>query len=78
MLLEILTTGEVPPVFLSHVLHLLDEASIQSVVMALEQAAQQTGMPIEVLWRNVELISEKTRSRRHGAWEMNHKESRNK
>ena len=77
-LLEILTTGEVPPVFLSHVLHLLDEASIQSVVMAVEQAAQKSGIPIEVLWRNVELISEKTQSRRNGAWTMNNKESRNK
>ena len=77
-LLEILTTGEVPPVFLSHVLHLLDEASIQSVVMAVEQAAQKSGIPIQVLWRNVELISEETQSRRNGAWTMNNKESRNK
>ena len=77
-LLEILTTGDVPPIFFSHVLHLLDEAPIQCVVMAVEQAAQKSGIPIEVLWRNVELISEKTQSRRNGAWTMNNKESRNK
>lgn len=77
-LLEILTTGEVPPAFLSHVLHLLDEASIQSVVMAVEQAAHKTGIPIEVIWHNVEQISEKTRSRRNAAWAMNNKEIRNK
>jgi len=77
-LLEVLTTGDVPPEFLSHVLHLLDEAPIQCVVMAVEQAAQKSGVPIDVLWRNVELISEQTRSRRNGAWTMNNKESRNK
>ena len=67
-LLEILTTGDMPPEFFSHVLHLLDEASIQSVVMAVEQAAQKSGIPIEVIWRNVELISEETQSCRNGAW----------
>lgn len=77
-LLEILTTGDVPPLFLSHVLHVLDEASIQSVVMAVEQAAQESGIPIAVIWRNVAQISEKMQSHRNGAWTMNNKESRNK
>lgn len=77
-LLEILTTGDVPPIFLSHVLHVLDEASIQSVVMAVEQAAQESGIPIAVIWRNVAQISEKMQSHRNGAWTMNNKESRNK
>lgn len=67
-LLEILTTGDVPPLFLSHVLHVLDEASIQSVVMAVEQAAQESGIPIAVIWRNVAQISEKMQSHRNGAW----------
>jgi hypothetical protein len=30
--------------------------------MAVEQAAQQNGMPIEVVWRNVELILEEMQS----------------
>jgi len=67
-LLEIFTTGDVPPEFLSHVLHLLDEVSIQCVVMAVEQAAQKSGIPIKVLWRNVERISEETQSCRNGTW----------
>jgi hypothetical protein len=58
----------VPPAFAPHVLHLLDEAPIQCVVMAVEQAAQQSGMPIEAIWLNLELISAEMQSRRKGAW----------
>jgi len=41
VLLTILTTGEVPPEFVAHVVHFLEEVPIQIVVMAVEQAAQQ-------------------------------------
>ena len=64
VLLAILTTGEVPPEFTSHVLHLLEEAPIQIVVMAVEQAAQQSGVPIETIWRNVAQLADEMQSRR--------------
>lgn len=64
LLLEILTTGEVPCAFASHVLHLLEEAPIQIVVLAVEQAAQQSGMPIATIWRNVARIADEMQSRR--------------
>lgn len=64
LLLEILTTGEVPRAFASHVLHLLEEAPIQIVVLAVEQAAQQSGMPIATIWRNVARIADEMQSRR--------------
>jgi hypothetical protein len=52
-----LTTGEVPAAFAPHLGHLLDDAPIQIVVMAVEQAAQQSRIPIEAIWRNVERIA---------------------
>ncbi|MDQ1835201.1 hypothetical protein [Massilia scottii] len=64
LLLEILMTGEVPRAFASHVLHLLEEAPIQLVVLAVEQAAQQGGVPIATLWRNVARIANEMQSRR--------------
>lgn len=60
----ILTTGSVPAAFSSHVLHLLDEAPIQLVVMAVEQAAQQSEVPIATIWHNVERIAG-----RQGVWD---------
>ena len=64
VLLAILTTGEVPRAFASHVLHLLEEAPIQLVVLAVEQAAQQGGMPIATIWHNVARIADEIQSRR--------------
>lgn len=66
-LLAILTTGAVPAAFAAHVGHLLDEAPIQLVIMAVEQAAQQSGTPIETIWRNVERIAGMW-SRRQTLW----------
>ncbi len=67
-LLAILTSGEVPPTFAPHVRHLLGEARLQVVIMAVEQAARQSGAPIEVIWRNVERIEDEMQSCRKGAW----------
>lgn len=64
LLLEILTTGESPAVFKSHVLHLLEEAPIQIVVLAVEQAAQQSGVPIATIWHNVAQFADEMQSRR--------------
>jgi len=64
----IFTTGEVPTDFVAHVCHLLDEAPIGMVVMAIEQAAQQGSIPIQTIWRNVERIANEMPSRRKVAW----------
>jgi len=69
-LLGILTTGEVPTDFVAHVYHLLDEAPIYLMVMAVEQSAQQSGIPIQTIWRNVERIANGMRSRRKVAWKI--------
>jgi hypothetical protein len=56
ILLEVLTTGTVPPAYASTLLHFLEEAPIQVVVMSVEQAAQQSGVAIEQIWHHVDQI----------------------
>lgn len=56
-LLEVLTTGTVPPADESTFLHFLEEAPLSIVVMAIEQAAQQSGIAITQIWRNVDQIA---------------------
>lgn len=64
VLLRILTTGDVPSEFVAHVVHLLEEAPIQIVVLAIEQAAEQSGVPIARIWRNVARLGDEWESRR--------------
>lgn len=59
-----------PAAFAAHVGHLLDEAPIQGVVLAVEQAAQQSGTPIETIWGSVERIASKMQSQREAAWKI--------
>ena|SRR5450830_1252672 len=56
-LLNILTTSDVPKENISNIVHFLQEAPVQIVVMAVDQAAQLSGLPAEFLWRNLELIA---------------------
>lgn len=56
-LLEVLTTGTLPPADVATLLHFLDEAPLSIVVMAIEQAAQLSGVPITQIWRNVDQIA---------------------
>jgi hypothetical protein len=67
-LAKILSNGAVPDKFISHIVHLLDEAPIQVVVMAVEQVASARSMPIIEVWRNIESLSKAIESRRCGAW----------
>ena len=53
MLLAVLVSGDVPDEFQAHLMHFLNEAPMQLVVMSVEQAAQQSGVPIARIWRNV-------------------------
>lgn len=56
-LLEVLTTGTLPPADVATFLHFLEEAPLTIVVMAIEQAAQQSGVAIAEIWRNVDQIA---------------------
>ena len=47
---------------------MLDEAPLQLVVLAVEQAAQQSGMPIRDIWCNVERLAAVVCYRRPGVW----------
>lgn len=68
VLLEILKGGAVPDEFGPHVGHLLDEAPIQIVVMAVTEAAHRSGMPIEEIWRNVAQLARRHSDCRRDLW----------
>lgn len=67
-LLAILTSGVVPDNFLSHVMHLLDETPIQTVVLAAEQASRQSGAPLAQIWANLARFASDLGAHRKGAW----------
>lgn len=50
---QALASGEVPPPFAPHLSHLLDEAPVPIVVMAVEEAASRAHLPARKIWRNV-------------------------
>jgi hypothetical protein len=56
-LVEVLTTGTLLPADVATFLHFLEEAPIQVVVMAVEQVAQESGVPIAQIWRNLDQIA---------------------
>ncbi len=55
-LLGVLVTGQVPVLFAAHISCFLEEAPMRIVVLAIEQAAQQSGMPISEIWANVRAL----------------------
>ena len=50
---RVLATGVVPPEFIAHVAHLLDEAPMPMIVAAVEEAAARELVPLDQVWRNV-------------------------
>jgi hypothetical protein len=66
VLLAVLVSGDVPDEYRAHLAHFLDEAPMQLVVMAIEQAAQQSGVPIACIWRTVAQLSSTLQRRRFG------------
>ncbi|MDO8313058.1 MAG: hypothetical protein Q7T25_14080 [Sideroxyarcus sp.] len=56
-LLEALTTGTVAPSDVATFLHFLEEAPLLIVVMAVEQAAQESGVTIGQIWRYLDQIA---------------------
>ena len=68
MLEQALASGEVPPSFAPHLTHLLDEAPVPTVVMAVEEAAAQAQLPPRKVWRNVAKLAEALSVHRRALW----------
>lgn len=61
-----LVKGEVPPQYVAHIAHLLDEAPIPMLVMAVEAAAEHEHIAPRRIWRNIaRLAKELGLSRQH-------------
>ena len=65
---QALASGEVPPAFAPHLTHLLDEAPVPTVVMAVEEAAAQAQLPPRKVWRNVAKLAEALSVHRRALW----------
>jgi transcriptional regulator with XRE-family HTH domain len=65
---QALATGDVPPPFVAHVAHLLDEAPLPIIVMAVEEAASREHVPLRIVWRNVEKLARSLSVHRQGLW----------
>lgn len=68
MLQHILATGETPVGFEAHIGHLLDEAPVSLVVMAVEEAARQEHRPPAEIWLNVAKLARKHSDERKVLW----------
>lgn len=67
-LARILSTGEVPAEYLGHIRHLFDEVPVQVVVQAAEAAANQAGVAMAQIWRNVERAADSAGAARADLW----------
>jgi transcriptional regulator with XRE-family HTH domain len=65
---EVLASGEVPASFTAHLVHLLDEAPVPVVVMAVEEAAVRAHVPPKRVWRNVAKLAATLAVHRRAAW----------
>lgn len=65
---QVLASGDVPPSFAPHLTHLLDEAPVPTVVMAVEEAAAQANLPPRQVWRNVAKLAEALSVHRRALW----------
>ena len=63
-----LASGDVPPSFVAHLAHLLDEAPLPVIVMAVEEAASREQVPPRTVWRNVFKLAESLSVHRQGLW----------
>ncbi len=63
-----LASGQVPPPFAPHMTHLLDEAPVPIVVMAVEEAAARARLPPRQVWRNVARLAESLSVHRREMW----------
>jgi transcriptional regulator with XRE-family HTH domain len=65
---EALASGAVPAPFAAHLTHLLDEAPLPIVVMAVEEAASRAHMTPRRVWRNVAKLAKSLSVHRQGLW----------
>jgi len=60
----VLSTGVFPQSLSAPIFHFINEAPIQVVVMAIEEAAHESGLNISLIWRNVAQIAKAMSSNR--------------
>lgn len=65
---QVLATGEVPPAYGAHLTHLLDEAPVSLVVMAVEDVAAQEHLSPRSVWHNVGKIARTLAVHRQSLW----------
>lgn len=65
---QALVSGNVPKRYAAHLTHLLDEAPIPLVVMAVEEAAAKEGVTPKAAWRNVSKLARSLAVHRQGLW----------
>lgn len=63
-----LVSGDVPTSFVAHMAHLLDEAPLPVIVMAVEEAASREHVPPRQVWRNVAKLAKTLAVSRQGVW----------
>ena len=68
MLRQILATGETPIGYEAHIGHLLDEAPVSIVVMAVEETARQEHRPPADIWLNVAKLAKRHSDERKELW----------
>lgn len=65
---QALASGDVPPPFTPHLTHLLDEAPVPIVVMAVEETASRAHLPPRQVWRSVAKLAESLFVHRRSLW----------
>ena len=65
---QVLASGDVPPPFAPHLMHLLDEAPVPIMVMAVEETASRAHLPPKQIWRNVAKLAESLSVHRRALW----------
>lgn len=66
---EALVTGRVDQEFSAHLCTLFDEVPYPITLMAIFQAAENDGIPMSVIWRNVEHLARSVAARRPDLWD---------
>ncbi len=63
-----LVSGEIPKQFVPHLVHLLDEAPVPIVVMAVEETATLAQVPPKAVWRSVAKLAKTLAVHRQALW----------
>lgn len=63
-----LVSGSIPDGYAAHLTHLLDEAPVPLVVMAVEEAAANEGVSPKAVWRNVAHLAKTLAVHRQSLW----------